>query len=95
MQKNRNLARWVSVAIIVSFIAAVGAYAIENTSITGKVIRAESGSILIQTPDKQQYVVLGKNLSNMVGKTVEATGTVLENTREKSIMVVKVNEVKK
>ncbi len=95
MQKNRNLARWVSVAIIVSFIAAVGAYAIENTSITGKVIRTESGSILIQTPDKQQYVVLGKNLSNMVGKTVEATGTVLENTREKSIMVVKVKEVKK
>ncbi len=95
MQKNRNIARWVSVAVIVSFIAAVSAYAIENTTITGKVIRTESGSILIQTPDKQRYVVLGKNLSKMVGKTVEATGTVLENTREKSIMVVKVKEVKK
>jgi len=95
MQKNRNLVRWVSVAIIVSFIAVAGAYAIENTSITGKVIRTESGSIIIQTPDKQKYVVLGKNLSKMVGKTVEATGTVLENTKEKSIMVVKVKELKK
>ncbi len=95
MRKNSNLIRWISIAILACFITATGVYAIENTSITGKVIKTESGVVLIRTADEEQYIVIGSNLSKMVGKKVKATGTVLNSPNGKSIMVVKVKEVKK
>lgn len=87
--------RWIALAIVVCFITVTGAVAAGNTAVTGTVVKTKSGVVVIQTPDKQQYIVVGRNLSKMVGKTVKATGTLSESTNGKSIKVLKVVEVKK
>ncbi len=95
MNTKASHVRWIALAIVVCFITVTGAAAAGNTAITGTVMKTKSGVVVIQTPDKQQFIVVGKNLSKMVGKKVKVTGTLSKTQKGKSIKVLKVTEVQK
>ena len=62
-------------------------------SISGTVEKGAQG-IMISTDDGQSYAVQGKDLSDIVGKTVKATGTLEEGKSGNTINVTMVEEVK-
>lgn len=88
-----NLMKWLAVMLIVGLLAATGAIAGDN-SITGTVEKTEKG-IVISADNGDQYIVMGKDLSTMVGKTVKATGTLAEGKSGKILTVISVEPVKK
>jgi len=94
MNPRTKLIRLIALAIVVCFITVTGAIAADNTVITGTVVKTKSGVVVIKAPDKQQYIVVGKNLSKMVGKTVKVTGTLSKSEKGKAIKVTKVVEIK-
>jgi len=63
----------------------------EKIAITGTVEQTDAGWV-IMGDDGEQYNVTGKDLSAMVGKDVEATGTVTENEGVKTLRLITVKE---
>ena len=88
-----NTMKWLAVMLIVGMLAATGAIAGDN-SITGTVEKTEKG-IVISADNGDQYIVMGKDLTTMVGKTVKATGTLAEGKSGKILTVISVEPVKK
>ncbi len=89
---KRNWMKWLSVMLIVGFMAATAAVAGEQ-SITGTVEKTDQG-IVISAVDGDTYLVMGKDLSEMVGKTVKATGTLAEGQSGKTFTIISVEPVK-
>jgi hypothetical protein len=89
MFKNRM--KWIAVLLIIGFVAATTAIANEQ-SITGTVEKTDQG-VVISTESGDTYQVMGKDLSDMVGKTVKATGTLSEGTSGKALIVIQVEPV--
>lgn len=77
--------------LVVGLMAATGAIA-EDNSITGTVEKTDQG-IVISADDGATYIVMGKDLTEMVGKTVKATGTLAEGKSGKILTVVSVEPV--
>ena len=88
-----NTMKGLAVMLIVGMLAATGAIAGDN-SITGTVEKTEKG-IVISADNGDQYIVMGKDLTTMVGKTVKATGTLAEGKSGKILTVISVEPVKK
>jgi hypothetical protein len=87
--------RWTKIAtlvLIIGFIASTMAIAGEQT-ITGVVKQTDQG-VVISADDGANYLVQGKNLSAMVGKTLKATGTLAESDKGKVITITQIEEVK-
>jgi hypothetical protein len=61
-------------------------------TITGTVEETDTG-FMIMGFDGEDYYVAGKDLSPMIGKEVEVTGTVTENEGVKTLRVITVKEV--
>ena len=61
-------------------------------AITGTVEQADTGFV-IMGDDGEDYYVAGKDLSAMIGKDVEAIGTVTENEGVKTLRLITVKEV--
>lgn len=83
-----NAMKWIVVVLVFSFLAATAAIAGEQ-SITGTVEQTDQG-IVISSDDGATYMVEGKDLSDMVGQSVKATGTLAESESGKSITVTSV-----
>jgi hypothetical protein len=64
----------------------------EKTAITGTVEQTDTGFV-IMGDDGEDYYVAGKDLSAMIGKDVEAIGTVTENEGVKTLRLITVKEV--
>ncbi len=90
MMKSRRT-KWIAVMLILGFIAATAAIA-GSQSIMGTVEKTEQG-IVISAVDGATYQVKGKDLSDMVGKTVKATGTLSEGKSGKTLNIVSVEPV--
>ena len=60
--------------------------------ITGTVEETDTGLVIVGD-DGEDYYVAGKDLSAMIGKDVEATGTVSENDGVKTLRLLTVKEV--
>ena len=88
-----NMMKWVAVMLVVGLMAATGVIAGEQ-SITGTVEKTDQG-IVISADDGDTYIVAGKDLSEMVGKTVKATGTLAEGASGKTLTVISVEPVQK
>ncbi len=88
-----NMMKWFAVMVIVGMLAATGAIAGDN-SITGTVEKTDNG-IVISADNGDQYIVMGKDLTDLVGKTVKATGTLAEGKSGKILTVISVEPVKK
>lgn len=80
-----------AIMLVVGLMAATGAIA-EDNSITGTVEKTDQG-IVISADDGATYIVMGKDLTEMVGKTVKATGTLAEGKSGKILTVVSVEPV--
>jgi len=64
----------------------------EKIAITGTVEQSDDGVVIIGD-DGEEYYVAGKDLSAMVGKDVEAIGTVTENEGVKTLRLITVKEL--
>lgn len=83
-----NMIKWLAVILIVGLMAATGVIA-GDQSVTGKVEQTKQG-IVITADDGATYIVMGKDLSEMVGQTVKATGTLAEGADGKTLTVISV-----
>ena len=88
---KRNVIKLFAVMLVIGLVAATGAIAADD-SITGTVEQTDNG-IVISADDGDQYIVMGKDLSSMVGKTVKATGTLAEGKSGKILTVISVEPV--
>ncbi len=90
---KRSAIKWIAVMLVVGLMAATGVVASDN-SVTGKVEQTDQG-IIISADNGDTYIVMGKDLSEMVGKTVKATGTLAESKSGKTLTVISVEPVQK
>ncbi len=88
----KNVMKLFAVLLVVGLIGAGSAIA-GDESITGTVEKTDQG-IVIAADDGATYIVMGKDLTEMVGKTVKATGTLAEGKSGKILTVVSVEEAK-
>lgn len=92
MKINTGTTRIIAVILAVGLLLASGAMAADQ-SVTGTIIENDSGNIIISADDGEDYLVQGKDLSEMLGKTVRVTGTLAEQEGAKSITVMKLEEI--
>ena len=90
---KRSVMKWIAVMLVAGFLAATGVVAGDN-SVTGVVEKTAQG-IIISADNGDTYLVMGKDLSKMVGKTVKATGTLAEGKSGKTLTVISVEPVQK
>jgi hypothetical protein len=85
---------WKLAAIVtaIGLVSVASVLAAEQT-IKGTVEIVAQG-IVLKAEDGQSYEMEGKNLKKMVGKTVEATGVLVETKAGRFIKVTKIEEVK-
>ena len=91
MKNRHRIIKVLSILLVVGLLLPPLALAAEGT-IKGTVEQTDQG-IVINAVDGDTYKVHGQDLSDMVGKTVEATGTLAEDASGKSITVIIVEEV--
>lgn len=92
MKKNRTIGKALVLAMVLAFIASVGSVTAED-SVTGTIHQSDSGEVMIKAEDGADYMVMGADISEMVGKTVKATGTLSEEGDVKVIEVMSMEEV--
>lgn len=90
MKKN-NWKKIVAMLLMFGFLAAPLAFA-EDASITGTVQQSDQG-VVIAADDGNTYLIMGEDISSMVGKTVKATGTLVESEAGKQFTVYEVEEM--
>lgn len=90
---KRNLVKCLAVMLIVGLMAATGAIAGES-SVTGTIEKTDAGFV-ISGDDGATYNVAGADLSNLVGQTVKATGTLEEGPAGKTLTVISVEPAEK
>jgi hypothetical protein len=86
-----NMMKWFAVMLVIGMLAATGAIAADD-SITGTVEQTDNG-IVISADNGDQYIVMGEDLTDMIGKTVKATGTLAEGKSGKILTVISVEPV--
>lgn len=92
MEKNSMIGKAVVMAMVFAFMASVGSVSAED-SITGTIHQSDSGEVRIKAEDGADYIVMGADITEMVGKTVKATGTLSEEGNVKIIEVMSMEEV--
>jgi hypothetical protein len=90
MPSNKTLIRSIVVAMSIVFTFAVASAFAASENLIGAVVKTDQGTAL--STDGGEYLLLGKDLSGMIGKTVSVTGNAedgaLVNTiRVKSVKV--------
>lgn len=90
---KRNFMKMFAVLLVFGMLAATGTIASDD-SVTGMVEKTDQG-IVISADDGDTYIVAGKDLSEMVGQTVKATGTLAEGQSGKTLTVISVEPVQK
>lgn len=90
---KRGMIKWLAVFLVIGLLAATGAIA-GDQSVTGTIEKTDQG-IVISADDGDTYIVMGKDLSDMVGETVKATGTLAEGAAGKTLTVISIEPVQK
>jgi len=65
----------------------------ETVTTTGTVIQTDAGLVILT--DGGNYILTGQDLSSMVDKEIEVTGTVTEGERGSTITVTSFREIEK
>ena len=84
--------QWISVIVIIMLMVGsltVSVAIADEKSVVGTIIKTEAGDIVLLTdPNADRYMLeSNQDLSDMVGKYVQVTGTVEENAPDQSIQV--------
>jgi hypothetical protein len=85
---RRNILKMFAILLAISLLAAAGAIA-NDESVTGTIEKTDQG-IVISSKNGDTYIVMGKDLSEMVGQTVKATGTLAECQEGKTLTVISI-----
>jgi hypothetical protein len=85
---RKNWKKLLAFVLVLGLVAASVAVA-GQSEVTGKIEKSEQG-IVIMADSGDAYLVMGKDLSEMVGKTVTAKGTLAEDKSGKTITVMSV-----
>lgn len=94
MKNMSSILKKVLVAtILLCLLTATGVIASDN-SISGVVEQTDQGFV-ITADDGQEYIVSGKDLSDLVGQKVQATGTLAEDEAGKTITIDHIEPAKK
>jgi hypothetical protein len=80
-----------AILLVIGLMAATGAIA-SDESVTGTIEQTDHG-IVISADDGDSYIVMGKDLSGMIGQTVKATGTLAESQMGKTLTVISIEPV--
>jgi len=91
-RKSVGLILCAVVFVLVSSMWMTPAMAVEEETIVGMVVKSDRG--IIVEADDGDYLVKGKDLSNMVGKMVEVTGIITDSDKGETIEVKSVEEIK-
>jgi hypothetical protein len=89
---KRTWKKWLSLVLVIGFLAA-GAAIADEAEVTGKVAESEQG-IVLQADNGDTYRVMGQDLTEFVGQTVTAKGTLAEDTAGKTITIISVEPAK-
>jgi hypothetical protein len=73
--------------------AAIAATKGPAQTIQGIVEKGEKGITMVKTDDGQAFIILNKNMTEMIGKKVKVTGTLSKGTKTKSIVVTHFEEI--
>jgi hypothetical protein len=92
MKTKTVIGRVLALVLVLGFLVASGALA-ADMAITGTVDQNDSGMIILSADDGEDYLVKGKDLTDMIGKTVKVTGTLAQEGDAKSITVMELEEV--
>ena len=90
MRKN-NWKKIVAMLLMFGFLATPLAFA-KDASIKGTVQQSDQG-VVIAADDGNTYLIMGEDISSMVGKTVKATGNLIESDAGKQFTVYEVEEM--
>lgn len=94
MKPNRNWILLLIVILAASFLySSAWAAADDQVTIIGTLEKSKRGVFLATNNDK--YLIIGQDLSGLVGRKVKVVGKVIENNRGKSLMVAGVEIVRK
>ncbi|MEE4112305.1 MAG: DUF5818 domain-containing protein [Desulfobacteraceae bacterium] len=98
MKKSNVFKLAVALFVIVGLLITTSAVAAEKgkqaeETIQGMVEKGAKGTPVIKTDDGHTFMVLGQNLTAMIGKTVKVTGTLSKGKTTRSIMVTHFEEV--
>ncbi len=97
MKKNNFFRLAMALVVVVGLLITTSAIAAEKAkaeeTIQGMCEQGEKGTPVIKTADGQVFMVLGQNLTPMIGKTVKVTGTLSKGKATRSIMVTRFEEV--
>jgi hypothetical protein len=83
MQRNKTLIRAIVMTAAIFFAATATSALAMNEDLVGAVVKTDQGAAL--STDSGEYLVLGKNLSDMTGETVAVTGNVEDGVISKTI----------
>jgi hypothetical protein len=89
---KRTWKKWLAFVLVIGLVAASAAIA-DQAEVTGTIEKSEAG-IILQADNGDTYRVMGQDLSEFVGKTVTAKGTLAEDKTGKTITVVSVEPAK-
>ncbi len=92
MKQNKRLIKLLLCAVVISLVATVGVAA-EEQEVKGTVEQTDVGFVI--KAEDANYIVVGQDLSEMVGKEVMVTGTVSESEKGKTIKVMEFKEIEK
>ncbi len=81
-----------ALTLVLGFLFTTGVAA-ENKTITGMVDVNDSDMIIISADDGEDYLVKGRDLTEMIGKAVKVTGTLEEGGDAKTITVMEMEEI--
>jgi hypothetical protein len=90
---KRNIVKMLAILLAVGLLAAAGAIA-SDESVTGTIEKTDQG-IVIVAEEGDSYIVMGKDLSGLIGQTVRATGTLAESREGKTLTVISIEPVQK
>lgn len=88
-----NIMKMFAILLAVGLLAAAGAIA-SDQSVTGTIEKTDQG-IVIVADEGDSYIVMGKDLSGLIGQTVKATGTLAESREGKTLTVISIEPVQK
>lgn len=93
MKRKSLIVKVLAMMTVAGLLSVTGVLAAEET-ITGYIEKNASGQVVLSADNGESFIVKGQDLSGMVGKSVQVTGTLEEGDGGKSIMVNAVEEIK-
>jgi len=92
MLKKATFWKGVVCVLTICLVTAVTIWADEEATVTGTIEKTDQG-IVLSADNGERFIVKGRDLSDMVGHTVQATGMLSEEKEGITITIISVEEI--